>query len=105
VLPYSILLIFCKVLLCSFQLYNLAEVAELVGLPSAFFIGPGAGSSRVVGKNCEVKIYIMPHRHHYLCVLSDHVLFSHVSLLTFYSSISYVTGTRLPTRSDLGVFL
>jgi len=37
----------------------LAEVAELVDLPSAFIIGPGAGSSRVVGKNCEVRRYIM----------------------------------------------
>ena len=35
------------------QLYDLAEVAHVVDLPDAFLIGPGAGSSRVAGKNCE----------------------------------------------------
>ena len=37
------------------QFYDLSEVARVVGLPDAFLIGPGAGSSRVVGKNCEVR--------------------------------------------------
>lgn len=36
------------------KVYNLKEVAVKVGLPGAFFIGAGAGSSRLAGLNCEV---------------------------------------------------
>ena len=37
------------------KLYDLTEVASLVGLPGAFILGAGAASSRVAGVNCEVR--------------------------------------------------
>ncbi len=39
---------------CS-KLYDMADIARLVGLPGAFLLGAGAGSSKVVGVNCEVR--------------------------------------------------
>ena len=42
-----------------FQVYNLKSIAELIDLPGAFFIGAGAGSSRLTGVNCE----LMPNSH------------------------------------------
>eukprot|EP00055_Hartaetosiga_balthica_P007530 m.26004 g.26004 ORF g.26004 m.26004 type:complete len:330 (-) comp5817_c0_seq3:339-1328(-) len=41
------------------KIYNLKDVAKAIGLPGAFFIGAGAGSSRLVGVNCE----LMPNSH------------------------------------------
>ncbi|XP_064392081.1 ester hydrolase C11orf54 homolog [Halichondria panicea] len=38
---------------CS-KLYDMADIARLVGLPGAFLLGAGAGSSKVVGVNCEM---------------------------------------------------
>ena len=39
------------------KLYDLTQVAALVGLPGAFMIGAGAASSKVAGVNCEVRLY------------------------------------------------
>ncbi len=36
------------------KVYNLKDVAAEIGNPGAFFIGAGAGSSRLAGLNCEV---------------------------------------------------
>lgn len=36
------------------KLFDLGEMASLVGLPGAFVLGAGAGSSRVAGVNCEM---------------------------------------------------
>ena len=37
------------------KIYNLKDVAAEINMPQAFFIGAGAGSSRLAGLNCEVK--------------------------------------------------
>lgn len=34
--------------------FNFSKVASLIDLPNAFFIGAGAGSCHVIGKNCEL---------------------------------------------------
>ena len=34
-------------------------MAHVVGLPDAFFVGAGAGSSRVAGKNCEARKFTL----------------------------------------------
>ncbi|EGD81676.1 hypothetical protein PTSG_02390 [Salpingoeca rosetta] len=36
------------------KVYNFKQVAKDIGLPGAFFIGAGAGSSRLAGVNCEM---------------------------------------------------
>ena len=41
------------------KLYDLTEVASLVGLPGAFIIGAGAASPKVTGVNCEVGFFII----------------------------------------------
>jgi len=41
------------------KIYNIADIAEEVGLPGAMCIGAGAGSSRLTGTNCE----LMPNTH------------------------------------------
>lgn len=34
--------------------FNFDECAKLAGIPKAFMIGPGAGSRKIIGKNCEL---------------------------------------------------
>eukprot|EP00049_Salpingoeca_infusionum_P007442 m.121065 g.121065 ORF g.121065 m.121065 type:complete len:320 (+) comp13700_c0_seq5:203-1162(+) len=41
------------------KIYNLRDVADQIGMPDCFFIGAGAGSSRLAGTNCE----LMPNVH------------------------------------------
>jgi hypothetical protein len=36
------------------KVYNIKDIARVVGLPNAFMIGAGAASSRLCGLNCEV---------------------------------------------------
>jgi len=36
------------------KIYNFADIATEIGLPGAFFIGAGAGSSKMTGCNCEL---------------------------------------------------
>ena len=50
---------------CSSQTYNLAEVATLAGVSGGFVIGAGAGSCKVTGVNCEVR-------------LAFHVIYGHI---------------------------
>ncbi len=38
------------------KLYNMAEIARLAELPGAYLLGAGAGSAKVVGVNCEVRL-------------------------------------------------
>lgn len=38
------------------KVYNFKDVAKEVELPGAFFVGAGAGSSRLAGVNCEVRL-------------------------------------------------
>jgi len=40
------------------QLYSFDDVASNVDLPGGFVIGAGAGSSKFVGVNCEVNLYL-----------------------------------------------
>ena len=35
-------------------MYNFDIIAKQIGLPNGFFIGPGAGNSHAIGRNCEV---------------------------------------------------
>ena len=56
------------------QFYDLAEVARIVGLPDAFLVGAGAGSSRVVGKNCEARklkpcVQLYMHKYIVTCIM------------------------------------
>ncbi|EDQ90541.1 uncharacterized protein MONBRDRAFT_20550 [Monosiga brevicollis MX1] len=41
------------------KVYNFVDVAKQIDLPGAFFLGAGAGSSRLAGVNCEM----MPNTH------------------------------------------
>lgn len=40
------------------QFYSFDDVASNVDLPGGFVIGAGAGSSKFVGVNCEVNLYL-----------------------------------------------
>ena len=39
------------------KVYNFRDIAKSIELPGAFFIGAGAGSSRLAGVNCEVRTH------------------------------------------------
>lgn len=53
------------------KLYNLTEMATLADLPGAFLLGAGAGSSRVAGGNCEVRLPCNVILLSWLCICSD----------------------------------
>ena len=36
------------------KVYNVDIIAKQIGLPNGFFIGPGAGNSHAIGRNCEM---------------------------------------------------
>lgn len=48
----------CISCLNNLQLYSFDDVASSVDLPGGFVIGAGAGSSKFVGVNCEVNLYL-----------------------------------------------
>lgn len=70
------------------QTYHLGEVAALAGVAGGLIIGAGAGSRKVVGVNCEVRVTF-----HILCVHT----FSHSH------TTQMMPNVRVPHDTDPGI--